>query len=694
MKRREYAYNDVYRAVNKVTTQLKYFDLEYDVEKDNYDENTLFKDYVLFITVFKYIDSQISKLHRSKDKESLLKRSRIAQLIDTVEQKYKLTTDTKPKLLMSKILLEMFISKTNYFDTLKYEIFPQDMQIDIDKLEFDLYHLISMSTDKDTKENFDGFVDATSSVKSSFDTFASNIIRILSVKDTDELIEIYMTIYQSNKNEYYITHSYKTQVLTTFISDYVKTEQNLVCLGKSPHTQYESYHNCFYGRKDLSLKNTDGLNEVYFGWQNSYYAELFPLLLKLKSQLPKIEVFDGAVFNEDKDTLVIAIDDEEFRLEETTENNGSNQDYFPIYNTALNQTTTKAFITMAYSKIYGSHRDNIDMQEQLKFIIENQHIEKIISFPNNYFSHTSEPQVLLEISKEKVDGIHFIDLAKLPKPIVQMHKDKTFNIKHLQELSQWYKHEDLSIRDTLVSKWVSYADIKEKHQYNITTNYHLTELDASKEENRLDNCFDIKKLQRFNSFKGLDTLKVFAISDFNEFGFTTSEDINKKILFEAPISTMKIEEYEKKNSNNELSKEESKKLTQYRKFQSSHQLREYDILIYVDNPKIITIVGSVRPYTIASHNLIRFRVNEENIEDIQKLSKSLYLFLLSDIGQASLEKIVVKSKIGKDVLSINLLDTIDFDHTIDRSDKFDKLQQEQQKIDKIKKGILKKIKEF
>lgn len=675
MKKRQYTYNEVFRSVNKITTVIN------DINED--DIYKTLKDYLIFITVFNHIENVIKKLSKNKTKD--LNKITI-ELIESNSSKFKEVLNT--------VLNRLVHTKANYLNEIKKDLFPDETQIDFNDIDLELDSLIYNL--EDTDYSIDNLSDENK--QTTYYNLSTDIIRILSVKDIDELIDIFMNVHQSNRNRYYLPHSFKTQVLPTFLSQYVQTEQNLVSFELSPHTVLESYKNSFFHLKQkIDFKNQE--TEIYFeDKENSkdYYNTIHSLIYNLKSFLPYVYTFEDDVQDNTKDTLVVSIYDSTSTLTP-----------LELYEKSLKTCSDKCFILLPYSFISTRVKNFNEVSEEIKNIefyektieqielhkelVESKKIEKIVSFPNNYFSHTLEPQVLLQVSKKPVQSIQFIDLSYLDKPIIQGHKHELFKSEQLKEVINSKSSEEVKNRNSqTISKYVSYQDIIEKHNYNLLVNHHLIEIDLDTNTKSLSEYFEIKKLQRFNHFTGRVPLKIYNVSEFKEFSYTKDRDITKTLRFEPPIPPLKVKEYFKLDKENKLTSEQKKQLRDFRKYQQNHQLQDYDILIYVDSTTDITILKNTPIYCIGNHNLLRLRTKNDYRDNIESLSKSLYLFLLSKDGQRVLERILTKSKSGKDVLSIEMLNQIqvDFSDKETQVKKFNEIETKQKMIDKLKKEII------
>ncbi len=673
--KRKYTYNEFYSAVNKISEAVNM------ASKGSPEE--LFKDFVIFITFIRYMEKVINYL-RADTKSKEFVNNDLFTLIENVYKVNGFNSNTPSIDILNKILCKIHPIE-DYFNKIKKYLFPSDIQLNLNELELELNYIIL------TQEDL--YNDSETRKSLSFIELSKNIEILLRVGDIDELINMFMVIHHSNKNKFHIASLFHKIILKILLSEYVKSEQNLVCLGTNPHVLYLGYRNSLRARKKLNFNfDIDKENvKIYFEEQSDVYNTLYPILLNLQSKLPRINILTDEVKDTSKETLVLTINNME---------NANDVTLFKYYYETLKHATKKAFMLAPYSMVSNHFLGNTEMFDRYKFMIDNRKIEKIYLFPNGYFTHTVETQVLLEISTEPVEGIHFIDLNLLFHHGVGYGKEPLIDAGHLKSISQWYKHEDLAVNfnkdiSTLVriSKWVSYSDIIKIHNYNISPNYHLIKLIEVSNTSLLSDYFDIKKLQRFNFFGGYTILRVFTTSDFKEFGFTGSKDTHKEIRIEAPIPTALVGDYEKLKGE-DLNEEERKLVKKYNKFKKSHQLQQYDILIYVNDPSHITVVGTVNPYTIASHNLIRLRVNQDKRSKIEELSKTLYLFLLSENGQKSLQKILIKDKRGKDILPIDTLKNIkvDLQNLPKQVKKFDKLQKQQEEIDTIRASIKEEFK--
>ncbi len=684
-RKRKYTYNEIYSAVNKISAALERAGYSYyeDNREVGFHEN-LFRDYAIFITFINHIKIIIRYVHRDLKPERFVGDESFT-LIEEVYITNKFNKDTPLNDIWNKFLLKIYNEK-DYFSKIKEDLFPKNIQLNWSDIKLDLPSIMKSLCDTSNFRKNNKCI--------SFINLSKDIEKLLGIRDIEQSLSIgdideLMAIQQSNKNRFYIPYSFQRQLLGELLSRHIKPKQNLVCLGINPHIMYMSYRNSFREIEKFDFKVDEENIEIYFEEQSDFYNNLYPILLNLQSELPYINILEEEVLDASKDTLVLTINNME---------NVKDSAPFDSYSKTLKYATKRAFMLAPYSMISNQFLDNFDNSEMFEryiSMIKNKHIEKIFLFPNGYFTHTAEAQVLLEISKEQVEGIHFIDLNLLPYRANRHAKEFLFEREHLESISKWYEHKDLMAKDKTdisislrLSKWVSYSDIINIHNYNISPNYHLVEIDELSGTSPISDYFDVKKLQRFNFFKGTHMLRIFAITDFKEFGFTCSRDIHKSIRFEAPMNLVKIREYEKLKDE-DLDEIGKRELKNYNKFKHSYQLQKYDILIYVNDPSIITIVDISYTYTIASHNLIRLRVNKINGNKIEELSKALYLFLLSKIGQQSLHKILLRGKVGRDVLPIDTLKNIkvDFQNLPKQVKKFDKLQKQQEQIDTIRESM-------
>ena len=294
-------------------------------------------------------------------------------------------------------------------------------------------------------------------------------------------------------------------------------------------------------------------------------------------------------------------------------------------------------------------RDNILFYERIHEIITKQNISKVIQFPNNYFSHIKTECVLLEIKKEPVDGIHFTKLG-ISSPSSRSGISLGANI---IDIIQHNKPKDLKLNPHITMKWTSYEDILDEEigNYNITPLYQLSKQSQFKYEEKLSKKFLVRKVQKYN-FKIAEKedsannieLRIVTVSDFTEFGAITQSKLKTIYSIKSPFHTK-----DKKKGNQDIEKRN--------KFNEQYQLQQYDILIYVHDPKKIAICDEKIDNTVASHNLILIRMHKD-IDNKEGYTKELYMSLKSDYGQQKLKQILTKDTKNRNVLRIQDLENM------------------------------------
>ena len=477
----------------------------------------------------------------------------------------------------------------------------------------------------------------------------------------------YLNLLQDNKindGQYDVTFTITPLLLKHYESDFLLNSDNNI------HDDNLGYEEDMYGRWSFPLSKINLAHYIHF--KNSLFlAKKVAYILVPTSFISTYEFYRNR--KEYKDTT------EEFKEDEQME---------AMFN------VDEEYILKDYDAYYKRNKQNDNLLYYYKIveIIKEQNISKVIQFPKNTFPHIKQECILLVVHKNPVDGIH------IGKVSVKKFNGTAIGSSGLTNILKHNQNSDLfndKAHNYILSKWVSYVDIIDKHNYNITPNYHLTKLKSIDITHKVDDIFDVKKVQKYNynftEGEKADNLFVINSSDFPIFGVTTEKDIPKQLSVATFIDTdslQRIEEdasktysfirhiknadivdegslliYEKQlenlmiEKNKILSKSGKYRTKRFDRFERMYQIKRYDILMYVHNPKIITLVDDDLEYGIATHNLLRLRV-QDKFDKKEAYSKALYMFFKSKLGQQELKKIITKDKNNRDILLVPSLENI------------------------------------
>jgi len=283
--------------------------------------------------------------------------------------------------------------------------------------------------------------------------------------------------------------------------------------------------------------------------------------------------------------------------------------------------------------------------QRIKEIIDEQHIKKIMLLPKGMMTHTNEQCVLLELSKERVEGVHILDSVSKFSTVLnsqltldnRKYKKKLKDVFDNQDTIDVYVDKnskivspDSSKEKFLVSKYVSYSDIKnpDKYDYNLLPSYHFTDTEDSDESSVFEVLDDfIIKSQRKTFKDGSDILHIVGQTEFGKYGIT---DVSKVQKFHNII--LKKNQYLLKNGDILL--------------YETYKTREHMTYIEMDET-----LNALSPNNT-------FIIRTENIE----LSKEIFMYLYSDEGQNKLCSLV-KSNGSKEVLTVEPLKKLTYKKT-------------------------------
>ncbi|MDL0088255.1 N-6 DNA methylase [Campylobacter gastrosuis] len=235
-----------------------------------------------------------------------------------------------------------------------------------------------------------------------------------------------------------------------------------------------------------------------------------------------------------------------------------------------------------------------------KFLIEQNHIEAVISLPRNLVNGVLADLVLLIFNKQKSDDfVWFIDLKNgdfVKKDGRKFSLTNTDFIlknykKNVDKLSQNVQISELKSQDYTLSAERFIINNELKSAQNRLKNFNLT---------TLEKIAQTKKSQLINQSEEGDLVYEILPSDFSEAGFT--QNFSKQKLADKNDTRLK-----------------------------TYALKPYDLLLCVrGNIGKVAILGEISDNVFASQATQIIRLNSQNKDE----AIALYMFLKSEIAQS------------------------------------------------------------
>jgi type I restriction enzyme M protein len=271
----------------------------------------------------------------------------------------------------------------------------------------------------------------------------------------------------------------------------------------------------------------------------------------------------------------------------------------------LAQTKNKAVVLMSVGFTYRSGSE----EEFRKYLIKKNYLEAIIQLPPNLHSATSIETTFFIINKNKTDDkVQFINL-KDESFIKREGRQLVF--KSLDEIIDIYVNKEFIDN---ISAIVSNDEI-ENNNYSFAVDRYVISNEAKELQNTLkqfelvslESIADIRRAQLFkDEEQGLEVFEI-SPSDFSRAGFTLECGKTKQIG------------------------SQEKRLNTY-------ELEPYDVLLSTKGTiGKVAIIGEITKPMIASQAIQVIRVLSDDKKD---KAIALYMFLKSDLGQATLSSLV------------------------------------------------------